>query len=78
MATTKWTHVYDLDNSRKYVGFFMSEDDAKKWVKGQKGRDLEVSDSPPERKTAIKETISLVDEGLDAALAAAKEASNDA
>lgn len=74
MASTKWVHVYDLDDDNKYVGFFMNEKDAKAWVKKQKGRKLEVTDRAPTRVEA-----KLIHQGLEAALAAvtAEEADHD-
>jgi len=72
-----WTHVYNQKDS-KYVGFFGSLSDAKKWVGRRAG--FEITDRRPEPKTPVKETTSLVDQGLDAALAATKaeEADNAA
>lgn len=92
---SKWTHVWNTVTG-KYVGFFSSRKDAEAWTKKQAIKDeLEVNDTAPERRRVEPEftpsanpaenmrdvrQAGLVDQGLDAALIAAKaeEANNAA
>ena len=98
MTRQKFYHVYDLDDDRKYLGFFLTREDAATWMKRQKSpRNLLATNEPPPKRVAneltcenpecpeagrcggecarnfsARTTPTLVDAGLDAAIAATK------
>ncbi len=62
----EYRNVYDADG--EYVGMFMSEADAKKWVGRRSG--YEITTRRPTRKPTA--TTTAIDEALDAAIVATR------
>lgn len=83
MSRHEYTHVYDLDEDGKWLCFFIDRKGAEAWAAAQEGRNLEVTDRRPERPVVADEpspsnqAVALIDEGLNRAIEAAKEATDE-